>query len=640
MTDSNTTTAPVSTTTGEKEPAKDHIADAADLEELASSEDSWGVFARLMPYLWPHDRADLKLRIVAALACLLFAKLVAMTVPILFAEAIDALTALEAGGEAALVLGVPVLLIVAFGTARFMAMALQQVRDALFTKVGFHAQRDISVETFKHLHILSLRFHLERRTGGLARVIDRGTKAIEFLLRIVMFNLFPTILEIILVCGILWYMLGFQFAMAIFLTVAAYVWFTFSITEWRLTFRRKMNARDTEANTKAVDSLLNYETVKYFNNEEVEAARFEQAARGYEDAAIRSFVSLSFLNGGQALIVAIGFVALLLMSAYGIQAGTMSVGKFAMVQMFMMQLAVPLNMLGFVYREIKQSLVDMGRMFQTLDIPAEVRDDPDAPPLEITNAEISFEDVHFHYDAARPILKGISFNVRGGQTIAIVGPTGAGKSTISRALFRFYGIAAGRIAIDGQDISSISQHSLRTAIGVVPQDTVLFNDSIFYNIAYGKPKASRSEIIEAAKLARIHTFISSLPDGYETLVGERGLKLSGGEKQRVAIARTILKNPPILLLDEATSALDTHTEKDIQVSLKEVAKNRTTLIIAHRLSTVVHADEIIVLDDGYIVERGPHDQLLHKDGPYARMWNRQLEAAQAQATLAEAADIL
>jgi ATP-binding cassette subfamily B protein len=619
---------------------KDHIAEAAEQEELKKTEDSWGIFMRLMPYLWPAGRTDLKLRIAAAVGCLILAKFIAVTIPIFFAEAVDALTAIENAGPGATTLAVPVLLILAFGIARFSAMAFQQVRDALFAKVGFHAQRDVSVETFKHLHALALRFHLERRTGGLARVIDRGTKAIEFLLRIAMFNLIPTFFEIALACGVLWYVLGYEYALVILGTVAIFVWFTFSVTEWRLTFRRKMNASDTEANTKAVDSLLNYETVKYFNNEGVEAARFERAARGYETAAVKSYVSLSILNAGQALVIAIGFVVLLLMAANGIKADTMSVGKFAMVQMYLLQLAVPLNLLGFVYREIKQSLVDMGRMFETLDINAEVVDNPDAPELVVSQAEVSFENVEFHYDPARQILKGVSFKVEGGKTLAIVGPTGAGKSTISRALFRFYEIAAGRIAIDGQDISAVSQDSLRKAIGVVPQDTVLFNDTIFYNIAYGRPEATREEILEAARLARIHDFIVTLPDGYESLVGERGLKLSGGEKQRVAIARTILKNPPILLLDEATSALDTHTEKEIQISLREIAENRTTLIIAHRLSTVVHADEIVVLEAGQISERGTHEGLLAINGAYARMWNRQLEAAQAQATLEGDPDIL
>jgi ABC-type transport system involved in Fe-S cluster assembly fused permease/ATPase subunit len=619
---------------------KDHIAEAAEREELKKTEDSWGIFMRLMPYLWPAGRRDLKLRIAAAVGCLIIAKFIAVTVPIFFAEAVDVLTAIERAGPGATTLAVPVMLILAFGIARFSAMAFQQVRDALFAKVGFHAQRDVSVETFKHLHALALRFHLERRTGGLARVIDRGTKAIEFLLRIAMFNLIPTFFEIALACGVLWYILGYEYALVVLGTVAIFVWFTFSVTEWRLTFRRKMNASDSEANTKAVDSLLNYETVKYFNNEGVEAARFERAARGYEIAAVKSYVSLSILNAGQALVIAVGFVILLLMSAYGIQAGTMSIGKFAMVQMYLLQLAVPLNLLGFVYREIKQSLVDMGRMFETLDINAEVVDDSDAPELAVSQAEVSFENVEFHYDPARQILKGVSFKVGGGKTLAIVGPTGAGKSTISRALFRFYEIAAGRIAIDGQDISAVSQDSLRKAIGVVPQDTVLFNDTILYNIAYGRPEATRDEIIEAARLARIHDFIVTLPDGYESLVGERGLKLSGGEKQRVAIARTILKNPPILLLDEATSALDTHTEKEIQISLREIAENRTTLIIAHRLSTVVHADEIVVLEAGKISERGTHDVLLAKNGAYARMWNRQLEAAQAQASLEGDPDVV
>ncbi|TNE40343.1 MAG: ABC transporter ATP-binding protein/permease [Alphaproteobacteria bacterium] len=603
---------------------------------MKKDQDNWRIFLRLLPYLWPTGRVDLKVRIFGAITCLIFAKVINVIVPILFGNAVDVLTKIEDASPEVQALAVPVALIVAFGVARFAANAFQQLRDALFSDVGFHAQRDISVETFRHLHKLSLRYHLERRTGGLARVIDRGTKAIEFLLRIAMFNLVPTIIEIVLACAVLWVVLGIQFALVVLGTIGLYVWFTFSITEWRLAFRRKMNASDTEANTKAVDSLLNYETVKYFNNEDVESMRFEKAARGYEKAAVRSYVSLSLLNGGQALIISLGFVALLLMAAYGIKAGTMSVGKFTMVQMYLLQLAVPLNMLGFVYREIKQSLVDMGRMFETLDINAEVKDAPTAIPLEISRATIAFDNVEFAYDPVRRILNGVSFQVEGGKTLAIVGPTGAGKSTISRALFRFYEISGGRITIDGQDIRNVTQASLRRAIGVVPQDTVLFNDSIYYNISYGRPDATRDEVIEAAKSAKIHEFIERLPDGYDTLVGERGLKLSGGEKQRVAIARTILKNPPILLLDEATSALDTHTEKEIQSSLDAIAKNRTTLIIAHRLSTVIHADEIIVLDAGRIVERGAHEDLLARNGVYAAMWNRQLEAAQAGAPLEEA----
>ncbi len=619
---------------------RDPIAEAAELEEQDASEDNWAVLNRLLPYLWPAGRADLKIRIAAAAVCLILGKVVMVAVPFIFGTAVDVLTQIETGGESAQTLAIPVALIVGFALVRFAGNGLQQLRDALFASAGFHAQRDVSVETFRHLHALSLRYHLERRTGGLARVIDRGTKAIEFLLRFAAFNIFPTIFEVILACGVLWYALGYEFALAMFVTVALYVWFTFWVTEWRLSFRRTMNARDTEANTKAVDSLLNYETVKYFNNESVEAARFEQAARGYEKAAATSYVSLAVLNAGQALIISSGFVALLILAAMGVKDGSMTVGKFTMVQMYLLQLAMPLGMLGFVYREIKQSLVDMDRMFKTMEVPPEVVDAPGAPDLRVIDSDVAFENVAFHYDADRPILKGVSFRVDGGKTLAIVGPTGAGKSTISRALFRFYDIVDGRITIDGQDISKVTQDSLRSSIGVVPQDTVLFNDTIYYNIAYGRPDASQEEVFEAARMARIHDFIVGLPQKYDTIVGERGLKLSGGEKQRVAIARTILKNPPILLLDEATSALDTHTEKEIQVSLNEVSRNRTTLIIAHRLSTVVHADEIIVLDGGHIAERGTHEQLLGMNGAYATMWNRQLEAAQAQATLEEAADVL
>lgn len=621
----------------------DPIAAAALAEEEDTSEDNWGILRRLLPYLWPAGRLDLKVRITGAFICLLLGKLTLVVVPIIFGMAVDEVTKIEAawgaGGVAATAtLSIPLFLILAFGITRFLSQGFQQLRDALFARAGFHAQRDVSVETFNHLHRLSLRYHLERRTGGLARTIDRGTKAIEFLLRFAMFNIVPTLFEIALASIILWVMLGFEYAAVVLVTVGLYIFVTFSVTEWRLTFRRKMNARDTEANTKAVDSILNYETVKYFNNEDMERERFEQAARGYEDAAVRSYVSLTLLNAGQGLVISVGFVILLILAANDIKAGEISVGKFTMVQMYLLQLAVPLNMLGFVYREIKQSLVDMDRMFKMMDVEPEVVDAPGALDLVVSDAQVTFENVEFHYDADRQILKGVSFNVPGGKTTAIVGSTGAGKSTISRALFRFYNLSGGEITIDGQNIANITQASLRKSIGVVPQDTVLFNDTIFYNIAYGLPEASFDDVIEAAKRAQIHDFIASLPAAYDTLVGERGLKLSGGEKQRVAIARTILKNPPILLLDEATSALDTHTEKEIQESLNEISRNRTTLIIAHRLSTVVNADEIIVLDQGKIIERGRHSQLLGKDGAYATMWNRQLEAAKAEETLAAVED--
>lgn len=617
----------------------DPIAAAAEAEEADRSEDNWGILRRLLPYLWPEGRTDLKARITGAFACLILGKLTLVVVPVIFGMAVDEMTQVEGafrtGGVAASsVMALPLMLILGFGLARFLSQGFQQLRDALFAKAGFHAQRDVSVATFNHLHALSLRFHLERRTGGLARVIDRGTKSIEFLLRFAMFNIVPTLFEILLASAILWYMLGIEFALVVLATVGLYIVVTFMVTEWRLAFRRKMNARDTEANTKAVDSILNYETVKYFNNEDMERARFEQAARGYEAAAVKSYVSLTILNAGQGFVISAGFIVLLIMAAYGIRAGEMTVGHFTMVQMYLLQLAVPLNMLGFVYREIKQSLVDMGRMFKMMDVDEEVQDAPGALDLAVTNAQVSFEDVEFHYDPERPILKGVTFNVPGGKTTAIVGSTGAGKSTISRALFRFYDVSAGQITIDGQNIANVTQASLRASIGVVPQDTVLFNDTIFYNIAYGRPEATFEEVVEAAKMAQIHDFIASIPSAYDTLVGERGLKLSGGEKQRVAIARTILKNPPILLLDEATSALDTHTEQEIQESLNEISRNRTTLIIAHRLSTVVHADEILVLDGGRIIERGRHQELLDRDGSYAAMWNRQLEAAKAQETLA------
>ncbi len=590
----------------------DPIREATEIEELQQDSEDWRILKRLLPYLWPKDNLDLRMRVVWAFACLLGAKAVGILAPYLFGRAVDEVARVENGTDA--VVAVMISFVLAYAVARFGAVGLQQIRDALFAKVGFRIQRLVSTETF-----------LERRTGGLARVIDRGTKSIEFLLRFSVFNIVPTLLEVVLVATVVRLLLGLKYGLIILGSVAIYVFFTFSITEWRLQLRRRMNARDTEANSKAVDSLLNYETVKYFNNEEVEQNRFSQAAIGYEQAAIKSTVSLSLLNGGQSLIMQICLGVMLVLSALDIASGQLSIGDFAMVNAYLIQLFVPLNFLGFVYREIKQSLVDMGRMFAMLDTHREVSDLPGAKDLVVSKGNVSFENVQFAYNTERPILKDLNFEVEGGHTLAIVGPSGAGKSTISRTLFRFYDITGGKISIDGQSISEVTQASLRRNIGIVPQDTVLFNDTIFYNIRYGRADATDDEVVEAAKMAKIHDFIVGLPEGYDTLVGERGLKLSGGEKQRVAIARTILKNPPILLLDEATSALDTHTEKSIQESLREVAKDRTTLIIAHRLSTVVHAEQLIVLEEGKIVERGTHANLISKDGVYAAMWRRQLE---------------
>ena len=584
----------------------------------------------LLPYLWPADAPALRARVGLAVLFLVVAKLANVTVPILYKHGVDALSV--QGGAAVMV---PLGLLLAYGGARVLAQTFGELRDAVFARVAQRAIRTVALRTFRHLHALSLRFHLDRQTGGLTRAIERGTKGIEFLLNFMLFNIVPTLLEIALVCGILWALYGVWYAVVTFVTIAVYIGFTLGVTEWRTQYRRTMNETDSEANTKAIDSLLNYETVKYFANEDHEANRFDHALRRYEDAAVRSKQTLSLLNIGQGFIIAAGLVAVMAMAGQGVVAGTMTLGDFVLVNSYLIQLYMPLNFLGFVYREIKQSLTDMEHMFVLLGEPHEISDRPDAAALAVTGGTVRFEDVAFGYNPDRPILKGVSFTVPAGRTVAIVGPSGAGKSTISRLLFRFYDVGGGRITIDGQDLRDVTQGSLRAAIGIVPQDTVLFNDTIYYNIAYGRPSATQDEVEAAARLASIHDFVSRLPQGYRTTVGERGLKLSGGEKQRVAIARTILKGPRILMFDEATSALDTHTEKDIQESLREVSRNRTTLMIAHRLSTVVDADEIIVLDDGRIVERGRHGELLVQDGRYAAMWRRQQEAAQARETLAQ-----
>jgi ABC-type transport system involved in Fe-S cluster assembly fused permease/ATPase subunit len=585
----------------------------------------------LLPYVWPKGEWGLRGRVVVAFVCLVAAKVATVYVPIIYKHLVDSLDV-----KANVAIVVPVGLLLAYCVARVVSQGFNELRDGIFAKVVQRAVRQVATLTFRHLHALSLRFHLERQTGGLSRIVDRGVKGIEFLLQFVVFNILPTIIEILLVCGVLWGLYDIWFALVTFGTIVIYVAYTILVTQWRLRIRRVMNEADTEANSKAVDSLLNYETVKYFGNEEHEARRYDGAFATYERAAVRTRTSLSTLNIGQAFIIACGVTAMMTMAAFGVRNGSMTVGDFVLVNAYLIQLYMPLNILGLVYREIRQSLIDMDAMFRLLDVPAEVRDRPGAPALKKGAGEIRFEHVDFSYDQRRPILKDVSFTLPPGHKVAIVGPSGSGKSTISRLLFRFYDVTGGRITIDGQDLREVTQASLRAAIGIVPQDTVLFNDTIGYNIAYGRPGASAEAVERAARLAHIHDFIAGLPDGYDTRVGERGLKLSGGEKQRVAIARTILKEPEILLFDEATSALDSRTEKEIQRNLAEVARGRSTLMIAHRLSTVVDADEILVLEEGRIVERGSHAELLRNAGRYAEMWRRQLADGDAMPAPANA----
>ena len=599
------------------------------------------VLRELLPYIWPANRPDLRWRVVFALAALVAAKAITLAVPIAYKQVVDWLTGHANGtgtaAESALGLAaVPAMLIVAYGVGRVLMVLFTQFRDIWFTVVAQHAVRELAIRTFRHLHQLSLRFHLERRTGGLSRVIERGVNGVDTIVRMAVLNSIPTAVELLMISGLVAYYFGWIYVVVVLATVILYVWFTFAASERRIAIRRDMNDSDTEAHSKAVDSLLNYETVKYFGNEELEARRFDASMARYVKAAIRTYTSLGVLNTGQAIIFTAGTVICMLLAARDVTRGTLTVGEFVMINSILMQLYVPLNFMGMVYREIKQGLIDIETMFALLHEPAEIVDQPGAQPLRVKKGEIKFENVSFAYDPERPILKNVSFEVPAGKMVAIVGPSGAGKSTISRILFRFYDISRGKVLIDGQNIEDVTQASLRAAIGMVPQDTVLFNDTIEYNIRYGKPDVSPAEVREAARLAQIHEFIVTLPQGNDALVGERGLKLSGGEKQRVAIARTILKSPPILMLDEATSALDSHTEKEIQDALERVAQNRTSLVIAHRLSTVVHADNIIVLDHGEIVEQGTHLELLAKGGLYASLWARQREADEARERLAQA----
>jgi ABC-type transport system involved in Fe-S cluster assembly fused permease/ATPase subunit len=593
----------------------------------------------LWPFIWPSERPDLKLRVWIAMGFLLLAKIATIAVPFTFKWATDALTGhpdapAEPSSWLGWALAAPVLMTIAYGIMRILMAVLTQARDGLFAKVAMHAVRRLAYLVFEHIHMLSLRFHLERKTGGLTRVLERGRNAIETIVRMVIMQLVPTAIELSFIVVVLLYQFDWRYVAVILMTVACYMVYTYFATEWRIGIRRRMNDSDTDANVKAIDSLLNYETVKYFVAEEREARRYDRSMARYEEASVRSYVSLAVLNAGQATIFTIGLAAAMVLCAYGIKDGTHTIGDFVMINAMMIQLYQPLNFMGMVYREIKQALIDIENMFAILARKPEIEDRPGARPLEVRRGAIRFENVSFSYEPGRQILKGLTFEVPAGRTVAVVGPSGAGKSTISRLLYRFYDVTGGRIEIDGQDIRDVTQVSLRSAIGMVPQDTVLFNDTIRYNIRYGRWEASDAEVEEAARLAQIDGFIRMAPKGYETEVGERGLKLSGGEKQRVAIARTILKGPPILLLDEATSALDSHTEKEIQDALDRVSKNRTTLVIAHRLSTIIGADEILVLDRGIIVERGTHQQLLAKGGLYASMWSRQREAEAAREKLA------
>jgi ABC-type transport system involved in Fe-S cluster assembly fused permease/ATPase subunit len=600
----------------------------------------WSTIRGLWPHMWPAARPDLKFRVVLAFVLLIGAKGSTILMPFAFKYATDALVAVSEGKplppEAIYALvATPVALVILYGILRVSTALFTQLRDGMFAKVALHAVRRLAETTFQHMHALSLRFHLERKTGGLTRVLERGRNGIEELVRLIILQMVPTFVELALVFGVLLFVFDWRYVAVIACTVAVYMTWTYRATQWRIGIRRKMNESDTEANAKAVDSLLNYETVKYFGAEGREAARYDQSMARYEKSAVSTYTSLAVLNAGQAVIFTFGLTAVMLLAVGDVRAGTRTVGDFVMVNAMLIQLYIPLNFMGMLYREIRQAIIDIEIMFGILAREAEIEDTSGAVPLDVRSGAIRFKDVHFAYTPEREILKGVSFEVPAGKTVAVVGPSGAGKSTISRLLFRFYDVSGGSIEIDGKDIRGVTQSSLRAAIGMVPQDTVLFNDTIRYNIRYGRWDATDAEVEEAAAQAQIDDFIRSSPQGYETEVGERGLKLSGGEKQRVAIARTILKGPPILLLDEATSALDSYTEKEIQDALERASRGRTTLVIAHRLSTVVNADEILVLNEGRIVERGTHSQLLAQRGLYAGMWNRQREAEAAREKLRE-----
>lgn len=607
--------------------------EAVESKELQARKSGMRILRRVTPFLWPKNNPAFRLRIVLALLALLTAELITVGIPFIYKGAVDSLTSGEAIDIAGIVAIGAVTLTIAYGVTRVMSVLFHQLRDVIFAKVGQRALRTIALETFKHIHNLSLRYHITRKTGGLSRIVERGVKGVDWLLRFVLFSIGPLLLQLLMVCTVLWIVLGFWYFATILIAISLYVVFTFKVTEWRVQIRKEMNKQDTDANQKAIDSLLNYETVKYFGAEEREAQRYDSSMEKFETASLKTTYSLAALNLGQSVIITTGTVIVMLMAAIGVKNGELSVGDFVLVNSYMIQVAMPLNWLGTVYREIRQALVDMGEMFDLLDAPYEVSDQPDAKPLEVSGGKIEFKNVSFSYYANRPILKGVNLTINPGETVAIVGPSGSGKSTIGRLLFRFYDVTEGALTIDNQDIRHVTQSSLHKQIGIVPQDTVLFNETIFYNIAYGLPDPNPRQVEEAALSARLHDFIAELPEGYETQVGERGLKLSGGEKQRVGIARTLLKNPPIVLLDEATSSLDTETEKEIQDSFNEMSFGRTVIAIAHRLSTIVHSDKIIVLEQGEIVEKGTHEELLELHGKYYAMWQRQLADEEDQDAL-------